>query len=92
MELWRENLRRELRARFIYEFGNAADPRTSMVNLAGAGISSITNAAGYSNAFLVGLGFDISDGGDLHIIFDIDYLSSDEYDLWTGTGRVIWSF
>ncbi|MEE8259245.1 MAG: autotransporter domain-containing protein, partial [Sphingomonadales bacterium] len=85
-------LKPELRARFIYEFGNAADIRTSLVNLAGTTASTITSAAGYDSAFLVGMGLDISDGADLHIVFDIDYLSSDEFDMWSGTGRIIWGF
>jgi len=85
-------LKPELRARFIYEFGNAADLRTSSVNIPGATASTITSVAGYDSAFLVGMGLDISDGADLHIVIDIDYLSSNEFDMWSGTGRIIWGF
>lgn len=85
----------EFRGRFIREFGNAGDARTSMVNFSGSSIPAfvtINDTLGFKDAAAVGFSFDLSRGGAIHIVIDADYLMSDEYDMWTGSARFLWMF
>lgn len=70
------------------------DMHRSMVNFVGstAGFATINDAAGFGDAFVFGGSFDISKGGSFHIVIGGDYLISDEYDMWSGTGRLVWNF
>ena len=64
-------------------------------NFAGStvpGFVTITDPVGFQDAGLLGFSLDISRGGALHIIFSADYLLSDEYDMWSASGRLLWQF
>ncbi|TDI60640.1 MAG: autotransporter domain-containing protein [Alphaproteobacteria bacterium] len=86
-------IRPEIRARWVHELANG-DMRRSMVNFVGssASFATINDAVGFGDAFVFGTSFDISTGGSFHIVIGGDYLLSDEYDMWSGTGRVLWNF
>lgn len=82
----------ELRVRWLHEFETDADP-LSYTLVGGLGsIYSATVNSPEEDIFETGLGLSCTLPKNLSLVFDVDWRCGDDYDAYTGSGRIVYRF
>ena len=82
----------ELRLRWLHEFETDADPLSyTLVGGLGSKYSATVNAP-EEDIFETGLGLSCTLQKNLSLVFDVDWRRGDDYDAYTGSGRIVYRF
>ncbi|MBN2703418.1 MAG: autotransporter domain-containing protein [Pontiellaceae bacterium] len=82
----------ELRLRWLHEYETDADPLSyTLVGGLGSKYSATVNSP-EEDIFETGLGLSCTLQNDLSLVFDVDWRRGDDYDAYTGSGRIVYRF